>query len=569
MKKALRLFGFVFLGAGLIFSIGCSSGSSKSNSAVSTSSKTIATFGFSNPSATGIIDESAKTVSVIVPYATDVTTLVAVFTTTGAKTLVGTIEQTSGTTQNNFTSPVTYTVTAADGTTQDYAVTVTVSTSTAKEFAAFLLSGYAGTISSTVITVTVPYGTDVTTLIATFSHTGSSVKVGTADQVSGTTANNFASPVIYTVTAANGSTHVYQVTVTVSDVAVSIVPAFAYMYCSCSSEFSAVVTPETAAAPAITWKSSDTSIATVDSKGVVTSVGSGVVTITAAPDGKNFTVSSTCVILPTAASSVFTVSSAGAITAYTGKEAFVMVPTVIDGKTITALGDDPNATGAFYGNTYVKSIYLPSSITTIVTKINAYVPTNACTSLTGVYVASGNSTYKDIDGIVYKKDGTAIVLVPQGITGSPRIPSTLTALPYTNAFYCCANLTSVIIPSSVSVIKNSCFFYCTGLKSVTIPSSITSIENAAFYNCTSLSSVTIPSRVTLIGTNCFSGCTNLAIVRIEATTPPDITSTTTAGAGVTTMGISSSVVIQVPTALVSTYKTSASFSQYASQIVGY
>src|SRR5258708_15561131 len=55
------------------------------------------------------------------------------------------------------------------------------------------------------IAVTSPFGTDVTTLIATFATTGKSVKVGATVQVSGTTPNDFTNPVVYTVTAADNS----------------------------------------------------------------------------------------------------------------------------------------------------------------------------------------------------------------------------------------------------------------------------------------------------------------------------------------------------------------------------
>jgi hypothetical protein len=51
---------------------------------------------------------------------------VASFTTTGVSVKVGATTQTSGTTANDFTSPVTYRVTAGNGSTQDYVVTVTV-----------------------------------------------------------------------------------------------------------------------------------------------------------------------------------------------------------------------------------------------------------------------------------------------------------------------------------------------------------------------------------------------------------------------------------------------------------
>lgn len=74
----------------------------------------------------------------------------------------------------------------------------------------------AGTVSASTIAVTVPFGTDVTTLVATFTTNGESVKVGDVAQVSGTTANNFTSPVTYTVTAKDASTKTYVVTVTVA-----------------------------------------------------------------------------------------------------------------------------------------------------------------------------------------------------------------------------------------------------------------------------------------------------------------------------------------------------------------
>jgi formylglycine-generating enzyme required for sulfatase activity len=169
----------------------------------------------------GTINETVKTIAVTMPYRTSVTALVATFTTTGASVKVGSTIQVSGTTANNFTSPVVYTVTAADATTQDYTVTVTVallgSLSSAKAIRAFSLAGVVGTINETgkTIAVTMPFGTPVTNLVATFTTTGASVKVGSTIQVSGTTANNFTSPVVYTVTAADATTRNYTVTVTI------------------------------------------------------------------------------------------------------------------------------------------------------------------------------------------------------------------------------------------------------------------------------------------------------------------------------------------------------------------
>jgi hypothetical protein len=104
---------------------------------------------YSLAGAPGTIDETAKTISVTMPNGTNVTALVATFTTTGAGVKVGAVAQTSGTTANNFTVPVAYTVTAANSTTATYTVTVTVALNPAKAITAYSLNGVAGTINKT------------------------------------------------------------------------------------------------------------------------------------------------------------------------------------------------------------------------------------------------------------------------------------------------------------------------------------------------------------------------------------------------------------------------------------
>ena len=88
--------------------------------------KAITAFSFSSPAATGVIDQTLHTIALTVPHGTNLTKLVATFATTGASVKVGSTLQTSGTTANDFRSPVTYTVTAANASTRAYVVTVTV-----------------------------------------------------------------------------------------------------------------------------------------------------------------------------------------------------------------------------------------------------------------------------------------------------------------------------------------------------------------------------------------------------------------------------------------------------------
>jgi Ice-binding-like len=173
------------------------------------------------PAAPGTINEAAKTIAVTLPSGTAVTALTANFTTVAPSVKIGAAVQTSGTTANNFSAPQTYRVTATDGTFADYVVTVTVTPAlnSIKTITAFSFVGFPaspGTINEAAktIAVTLPSGTAVTALTANFTTVAPSVKIGTAVQTSGTTANNFSAPQTYRVTATDGTFVDYVVTVT-------------------------------------------------------------------------------------------------------------------------------------------------------------------------------------------------------------------------------------------------------------------------------------------------------------------------------------------------------------------
>jgi hypothetical protein len=229
-----RIFSKIWLSAALLvtFVAGCGGGGGGGGGGGvfdgTTKSSAKAITAYSLAGTVGIIDETAKTIAVTLPNGTNVTALAAGYTTTGAMVKSGTVTQVSGSTTNNFSAPVPYTVTAVDGTTANYIVTVTQGTVSDKAITAYSLAGVAGTISETArtIVVVVPHGTYVTELPATFSTTGTGVKVGAVVQTSGTTPNNFRSPVVYTVTAANGSTASYSVTVTTATNSAKAITAY-------------------------------------------------------------------------------------------------------------------------------------------------------------------------------------------------------------------------------------------------------------------------------------------------------------------------------------------------------
>jgi hypothetical protein len=178
-------------------------------------------FAIASQVGTSIIDDEARTVNILMPYGTTVTALTPTFTlSTDATAVVGTTPQVSGVTANDFTSPVVYTITSGDEeTVHDYTVTVRVAYGA--EMETFTIDGQVGdTVINDelgTIALSVPFGTDVTALIATFtSTTNSEVVIGSTTQTSGVTANNFTDDVVYEVISEDEiESKEYTVTVTI------------------------------------------------------------------------------------------------------------------------------------------------------------------------------------------------------------------------------------------------------------------------------------------------------------------------------------------------------------------
>jgi hypothetical protein len=71
------------------------------------------------------------------------------------------------------------------------------------------------------------------------------------------------------------------------------------------------------------------------------------------------------------------------------------------------------------------------------------------------------------------------------------------------AFSGCSGLTSLTIPSGVTVIRDGAFSGCSGLTSLTIPSGVTVIRDGAFSGCSGLTSLTPPFQCYLDKLACF------------------------------------------------------------------
>jgi hypothetical protein len=187
---------------------------------VSSNSKDITTFIINGVQATinDTQESIGSTINMTLPYGTSLSNLTANYITTGVSVSVNNKTQQSGSSTNNFTDPLVYEVTAEDGTTKDYTVTVNVAPSSAKEITQFSILGKDAEINQSThnITLVLPDGTPLDDLIANFIITGKNVTVNGIKQTSTITYNDFTNPLSYVVYAADGTSQPYTVTVTTS-----------------------------------------------------------------------------------------------------------------------------------------------------------------------------------------------------------------------------------------------------------------------------------------------------------------------------------------------------------------
>lgn len=154
-----------------------------------------------------------------------------------------------------------------------------------------------------------------------------------------------------------------------------------------------------------------------------------------------------------------------------------------------------------YSLTYIN---IPAKVTSI--GDDAF---DSCSDLTAIDVDEANPNYCSIDGVLYNRDCTQLIVYPENKSDtSYTIPSgVITISP--DAFEDNRNLEKVVIPNSVVCIGFQAFNGC-NLTSVDISDGVKIIADEAFHNC-NLSSVNIPASVKVIGKKAFEYCPLLNI----------------------------------------------------------
>jgi len=128
------------------------------------------------------------------------------------------------------------------------------------------------------------------------------------------------------------------------------------------------------------------------------------------------------------------------------------------------------------------------------------------TNLPALVVEDQNPAYKTVDGVLFTKDGSTLLVYPPGRAGSYAIPSGVTKIG-NRAFEGCAHLTSVTLPESVTVIGARAFYNCEGLTGIVIPRGVTKIEANAFDECWNLTKADFLGAAPKTGDGAFNSVT--------------------------------------------------------------
>lgn len=178
---------------------------------------------------------------------------------------------------------------------------------------------------------------------------------------------------------------------------------------------------------------------------------------------------------------------------------------------------------------YVEYIYISDTVQYIDASAFYY-----CKCLRAIFVDEDNEYYTSVNGVLYNKDMTEIILRPicngtyqtdEGLTDDSTyfvIPDTVTRIG-NYCFYKCTDIIQIEIPDSVTEIGDMAFFACSNLWTVTLPENLQSIGADAFSYCTAMYPVMyIPASVTEIGDYAFYACSNLFVFYMGAESEEDI-----------------------------------------------
>ena len=117
----------------------------------------------------------------------------------------------------------------------------------------------------------------------------------------------------------------------------------------------------------------------------------------------------------------------------------------------------------------LRNVEIPAGVLTL-----GFAVFNACNNLQSILVNKSNPAYRDIDGVLFTKDGKTLVQFPCARDGSYTIPQGVEVID--SMSFCWSSISDVTIPNSVWQINWSAFCASQNLNELRIPASVTNID---------------------------------------------------------------------------------------------
>lgn len=138
----------------------------------------------------------------------------------------------------------------------------------------------------------------------------------------------------------------------------------------------------------------------------------------------------------------------------------------------------------------------------------------SCSNLENIHVEEKNEQFSSINGILYNKDISKLLLLPsKNKATSYEMPASVTEMSAW-AFTNCRNLKKIELSDNLTTISFAAFARCVNLESINIPSRIKDIGDNAFSECIRLRTINIPQNIKRIGKYSFAMCRSLVYVDI-------------------------------------------------------
>lgn len=175
------------------------------------------------------------------------------------------------------------------------------------------------------------------------------------------------------------------------------------------------------------------------------------------------------------------------ITGYTGKDAYISLPSYIDDLPVTTIAD-----GAFQKNATLTRVIIPDTVKHIGTY--AFLE---CSSLAQIDIplsvktvggtAFGKTPWLDAQKDTFVTVGDGVLIKVNSKKATLEVPEGVKYI--ANVFYYIGTVKEIKLPSTVTGIGDFAFAVCIELKTINLPSSIISMNANAIYECKALTSI--------------------------------------------------------------------------------